>query len=337
MLTYSYISERDIDLVLIEELNCSSNFRKWFLNIIKKTKGIKHFSSNKNIDIFHSTGRKDSVTGETDIEINITDNSGVKLILLLENKIDASFQKNQPQRYKSEVKRILKDGDADFCYSILLAPKEYFIANSEAEIFDILISYEEIIKYFKSRFKNLSTSNEELSNRYEHKLEIFNQAIEKQRRGYSPEIDPNVTAFWSAYYEYSKEKAPSLKMSQPGPKPSQSDFISFNNAIERIHPLPQCKIKHKLPHGLVDLEIDGWGKHVNELSPQLISHLDIDMRIRKASKSLSISIDVHPIAASAPFEDQIDLVAVGLNAAIRFQEWYRSKKEILLNCYNSLQ
>ena len=336
MLTYSHITERDVDLILIEEFNCSHNFQKWFLRKVKKTVENNGWTGSQKFDVFHSTGRKDSITGETDIEIRIIDKIGARVTLLIENKIDASFQKDQILRYNSEVKRILKNDEADFCYSILLAPKEYLDSKSKVDIFGASISYEEIINHFEVRMKRLGKSNKELSNRYNHRIEMLTQAIEKLSRGHNPEIDPDVTAFWSAYYEYANEKARSLKMSQPGPKPSQSDFISFNKAIERVYPLPKCKIKHKLPHGLVDLEIDGWGKHVKELSPQLLTQLDSDMRIRKAAKSLSISIDVDPIIASAPFEDQIDLVAVGLSGAVRLQKWYRAKKSILVDCHNSL-
>ena len=336
MLTYSYISERDIDLILIEELNCSPNFQKWFLNRVKKSVGNNVWSGISKIEAFHSTGRRENSIGETDVEIHLTDKLNNRIILLVENKIDAGFQDNQPNRYRSEVEKILQKGAAEYCHTVLLAPEDYLISVQGVSFFDTSISYNEIIRYFNSRAKRLSKSNMELSKRYEHRKDMLIQAVEKQRRGYVPETDKAVTAFWAAYYEYAKEHAPSLKLDRPGPKPSQSDFIFFKRAIGRIYPLPKLTIKHKLSHALVDLEIEGWGKHFQEVSPVLEKSLDSDMRIRKAAKSLAITIDVRAITTSSPFEEQVDLVALGLNAALRMQEWYRVKKNELIKCSESL-
>lgn len=336
MLTYSYISERDIDLILVEELNCAPNFQKWFLNKIKKSLGKTEWSGIRSMEAFHSTSRGNSSSGETDVELHVIDKSDKKIILLLENKIDAGFQASQPTRYKTEVENILKNGSAEYCYSVLLAPKDYLTTVEGVSLFDIVVSYDEIINYFISRSKTLSKSSRELSDRYNYRKDIFVQAVGKQRRGYVPEADEAVTAFWAEYYEYANKHAPSLNMDLPGPKPSQSDFINFNRAIQRIYPLPRCTIKHKLNHALVDLEIDGWGKYIQDVSPKLEKSLDTDMRIRKAAKSLAITIDVKAITVSSPFKEQVDLVALGLNASLRMQEWYRIRKNELIKSYNSL-
>ena len=215
MLTYSYISERDIDLILVEELNCSLNFQKWFLNRIKKSVRNAKWSGISKIKAFHSTSRGMSSSGETDVEIHVTDRADSKIILLIENKIDASFQDNQPGRYKLEVEKIMQDGSAEHCYSVLLAPEDYLTSVQGVDLFDIAISYDEIIEYFNSSAKTLSKPNLELFQRYEHRKEMLIQAVEKQHRGYVPETDKAVTEFWAAYYEYAKENAPSLKLDCP--------------------------------------------------------------------------------------------------------------------------
>ena len=336
MLAYSYISERDIDLILVEELNCSSSFQKWFLNRINKSVGGIEWHGRKSIEAFHSISRENSKSGETDVEIHFLDKSEKKTILLLENKIDAEFQDGQPNRYNKEVKRVLADGLAEYCYSILIAPKNYLASASNINLFDTQLSYEELISYFKSRAKKHFKLNLELSKRHDHKKEMLIQAVDKQRRGYAPEIDKAVTAFWVAYYEYAKVHAPSLKLDPPSPKPSRSDFIFFKNALQRVYPLPKFMIKHKLRHALVDLEIQGWGEHYQEISISLADSLDSDMRFRRAAKSLAISIDVKAIDTFIPFEEQADLVAIGLNSAIRLQEWYRIRKNDILKSYNLL-
>ena len=91
---YNYIpvesvQERDVDLLIIEELNVNLEFCDWFANQL----GLEKPSSK--IKAFRSIS--DYGLGETDILISYQTKEKTKFILV-ENKIDASFQDNYGEK-----------------------------------------------------------------------------------------------------------------------------------------------------------------------------------------------------------------------------------------------
>ena len=60
-----------------------------------------------------------------------------------------------------------------------------------------------------------------------HKSYLIRQAIEQNRRGYTPETDEAVTKFWNEYWEFCTKQYPELEMRQPGNKPAGSDWPTF--------------------------------------------------------------------------------------------------------------
>jgi hypothetical protein len=64
-------------------------------------------------------------TGETDLLARFTDEGNNRGVILIENKIDASFQPTQPQRYRARANEIATNGEAAYC--VLIAPKQYSI------------------------------------------------------------------------------------------------------------------------------------------------------------------------------------------------------------------
>ena len=93
------VTERDIDLLLLEELNVSDDFSTWFYSAITK-----------NNDKPSSKGAWHSITdpdfGESDLVV-IYDNG---LAILIENKIDAIEQPQQGRRYKARGNKGIEKG-----------------------------------------------------------------------------------------------------------------------------------------------------------------------------------------------------------------------------------
>jgi hypothetical protein len=94
----SGVTERDMDLMLIEELASSSFFLHWFLRKVGAT-GKGRFKS-----IGHSVRTS---SGETDIELEVVQGAD-SVKILIENKVDARFQPRQAQRYKSRSRQYKK-------------------------------------------------------------------------------------------------------------------------------------------------------------------------------------------------------------------------------------
>ena len=230
---YNYIpvdsvQERDIDLLIIEELNVSLDFCKWFINELElkePTSKIKAFRSISDYGL-----------GETDILISYSVETRTNFILV-ENKIDASFQNNQFKRYKERGENYIKKKECDDCYIVLIAPKSYCENQSN---FSNYINYESIKKYF--------TDKNEI--RADYKSEILSIAIEKERRGYKAVNSIPVQSFWKSYYEYKISNLKSFRMNKPDIVPFNSDWIQLFS--ERLN---QITFNHKLEKGFIDATI----------------------------------------------------------------------------------
>ena len=268
------VRERDIDLLILEELYAQTGFDKLFLKLINKS-GYKF-----------SLARHSVVSlglGETDVWIEFTKNKK-SLFILLENKIDADFQPNQYERYEQKVDFLRKEGHEAF--SLLIAPKKYLNSSSK---FDHRISYEEIYKWF-SKFKD---------NRSKYKLEVINLAIKKPENSEPDEI---VTNLWSQYYLYLKNNLPELKMKDPGGKPSNSSFSYF-----KAHWLPpKTKLVHKMNKGYLDLQISGEAKSHQKFYDTYSKILKKDIGIVVVNKSLAFRIELPPISLQKTLDEQLD-------------------------------
>lgn len=194
-LSFGFIAERDIDLLLLEEAYISNSFLKWLLSFTKIPTQIE--LKNANILTFKATG-------ESDLELWLMDSTHNNHIILMENKINASFQINQAERYRQRGANYLRDNPVGSFTTILTAPQEFL--NCCIEKFDLFISYEAIIDWFKDEYSNKD------SIRLKFKLTQLQRAIEKCGSGYSRVEDLAVSNFWSHYYKLLDNIAPELPL-----------------------------------------------------------------------------------------------------------------------------
>lgn len=222
------VQERDVDLLMIEELNVNLDFCNWFIGKL----GLKLPTSK--IKAFRSIS--DYGLGETDILISYRVKNKTNFILV-ENKIDASFQDSQYERYKKRGENYIKKNECDNSYIVLIAPKSFCDNQSN---FSHYVSYESIKLYFNH--KNDIRSN--------YKAEILSIAIEKERRGYKAINSIPVQAFWKSYYEYKISNHKSFRMKKPDIVPFKSDWIQlFSERLQEI------TFNHKLEKGFIDATI----------------------------------------------------------------------------------
>jgi hypothetical protein len=88
----SYIRERDIDLLLLEEFHCSEPFQHWFL---AQTIG----SVSDSIRLCSAAHSVVSSNGESDLVVEFFSSNQERWCFLIENKVDADFQPEQAERY----------------------------------------------------------------------------------------------------------------------------------------------------------------------------------------------------------------------------------------------
>ena len=128
------VDEPDYDLLLVEELCASNEFLRLFLNAATLP------------DSFvarHSINREDG-SGETDIEVEVTwtneKHQKTSAVLLIENKIDAPFQPDQPECYAAYRDLLMETSPATLALTVLSAPGRC-LSSTDAQ-FDARVSYE---------------------------------------------------------------------------------------------------------------------------------------------------------------------------------------------------
>ena len=195
------VTERDIDLLLLEEFNVSDSFSSWVYSVVTKNNDIPPCKG-----AWHSIS--DSVLGESDLVV-IYDNG---LAILIENKISAIAQPEQGLRYNARGKNGIQVGLWSRFITCMIAPNLYLHKEVDSNFYNTNLSYEEISEWF------ISQENTDVRSKY--RSYVIKEAIEQNRRGYKATPNKVVTDFWSKYWELSIHKYPELEMKKPNKKPA---------------------------------------------------------------------------------------------------------------------
>ncbi len=242
------VHERDIDLLLMEEMYSSVEFQVWLANQVFQTDATTAVEFQ---GAWHSV--IDPALGESDLIFIDMVGGDSQRAILMENKIDAPPQPDQAGRYRQRGEKGIEEGVWQEYRTLLVAPQQYLDSTANANQYDVQLSYEQIRDWFDS----LVLSN----SRMEYKSRLLNEAIEQNRRGYQPVPNEASTSFWHQYWAFVQTHYPALEMKKPGVVPRFSDWPVFRNQkLGRGN-----KIVHKLYLGLVDLHLEGMGEKVDEL------------------------------------------------------------------------
>ncbi len=285
------VTERDIDLLLLEELNVSPDFSSWFYSKVTHRDDAPLL-----VGVWHSV--TDAALGESDL-LAIYGNGHA---VLIENKIDAAAQPEQGERYIKRGQKGIDSALWDSFSTCMVAPDLYFQKERDAKVYDETLSYEVIAEWFSSRSGDLPR------NRW--KRYLFTEAIEQNRRGYTIIPDERVTDFWESYWLLAQEKFPELEMKQPGLKPANADWPVFLPAALN----KQISIVHKLNRGDVDMQIQAAAEKIEPLKKLLTNY---DVEVVKAGRSAAVRLKVPLLKRESPFDAQRDKVEEGLRASTK--------------------
>jgi hypothetical protein len=292
------VAERDVDLLILEELAVSHEFLAWWLEQVKAEGG----ESAVVIHAQHSVSQPE--LGESDLVVLYSLPPSECHAVLIENKINAPAQPDQGLRYKRRGEVGVLAGTWRSFRTCIVAPQRYLDANGDASHYDARISYEVIRAWFLDR---------EADSRAVFRARLLAEAIEQSRRGYTPEADERMTQFWRRYWECAADEFPELNLPEPGPKPAGSNWIEFRP--EALG--PDRRIYHKLPAGFVDLQLDGSACRLEAIKSDISSLLGSDTEVVITGKSSSIRVRVPPLNPFGDFGDQISAARTGMRAAFR--------------------
>ena len=293
------VTERDIDLLLVEEFHASEAFTQAFVS-----SALGHDAMRVEfLGAWHSVS--ESSFGETDVVLMVRTPTSSRHALLIENKVDAPFQPDQASRYSVRGDLGVERGAWETFTTVILAPKRYLDSQSPAASFQAKISYEQLTHW-------LHTGQRE-SARSEYRVKLLAMAIEQNRRGYSPKVDERVSRFFRGYWQVASREFPELEMREPKDRPAGSTWAEFKpRGLEKGRHL-----RHKIEVGRVDLEIAGAGSDVVQLQARHQALLPDDTEIVAAAKSAALRIQVPVVDCLGDFDDQIDKARAGMRAAYR--------------------
>jgi hypothetical protein len=293
----AYISERDIDLLLLEELYVSADFRSWLVERV--------FGSSARIAEFmgawHSVDHYN--LGETDLLFQFKDGAGDVIVVLMEDKIGALPQPEQAMRYRLRGEEGNKDKSWNQFKTCIIAPEAYMnLMAEEAQQYDIRIIYESIRDWF--------IQSNPRDKRMMYKASLIQEGIDQNRRGYQQVPDAVVTQFWADYWQFACLYYPELRMEKPGQKAARSDWAQFKTSSK-------LWIRHKLEKGTVELEIPSACDKLEQIAALNYHLLAEDLTVIPCGKSASFTISTPDVDKLSNFTQQAEAVRAGLAAVAR--------------------
>ena len=293
------IQERDVDLILLEELSTDNSFCEWFIRELDLPIFTSVIGAWRSISAFG--------LGETDILFSYNSHEK-RIFVLIENKLDASFQNEQFNRYLKRADEYLTKKECDDAFTVLIASKLYCENQSE---FENYLTYESIAQRFEfiGSKRNLFKSN------------LLKIAIEKLRRGYQPTNSVPVQNFWCSYWQFKEEKYPNLIMKKPDIVPHGSDWIRLYD--DRLKNIVFC---HKLGQGNIDATFKNFPEEIEFKIKELLPEW---AKFEKHGKSFSIRVFSGKIDRTKDFKEQIDAVENGLKNLEQIRNWIIGNKNWL--------
>ncbi len=271
------VQERDIDLLLLEELNSSPDFVRWFGQRV----GLREAEFN---GAWHSVSNSD---GESDLLLRVL--VGIARVgVYIEDKISASEQPEQDERYHRRGVQGVKDNWFDSYVTCICAPRAYLGSLGPNSKYGYRIEYEEIADWFTQRGNQ----------RAGWRSAVINAAITQGRKGYIKQENPAVTAFHRAYYERLQRTQPQLQMSRPTAKGSGGTWIILwvSGWPKTVH------LNHKLRIGSVELSFE---RSTREQLLALSIEWPDDVIPIATGRYWSLAIRVPAIDVTRPFEAQV--------------------------------
>lgn len=288
------ITERDMDLLLMQKLSRDVSFlKRFFLSETGYADCVI-----ESLCVSHSVITED---GETDIEVIITTDDQRKIALLIEDKIDAPAMDEQADRYIIRGNKAIEEGKYNEYHVFIVAPEKYLYTNAEARKYPHRVSYESI--------------RDSLSDPYE--TAVINKALNGYG-GVTLARNQQVTDFWDKVYDFADEYYNGIFMIQ-GKRglqrsgyPGQWISINCNNVFS---------IQIKNDRGYTDLEIKNYADKFEVFCKDNKKVIDDKkLFIRVASKSLAIRKYTEPVDFTKPFETQEPTLRNAFDAAKELQD-----------------
>ncbi len=235
----SPIEEHHIDFILEEEFIADPGFLDFFLQKASERAPNKASPARKQDGSCQAVRSAVTTAGETDVLIRYACEApeGETAAILIENKIAASFEPNQAERYRERGEA--GNGSHWHRYwTCLVAPERY---RSEEGVFDARVSLESLREYFALQE----------GPRGQFRTKILDDAIARAAFIGVKRVDPVLTAFKARYAALAAAHFSGRGWEWDQPREAWADDTWFR--FKRTHWPNRLQILHKAKAGLVHL------------------------------------------------------------------------------------
>lgn len=304
------VREELIDRLLIQELVCDERFAEWFTTRVLGTPAEVR-------ELHQSRTRRGR---ETDVEVHcVLPASGERVLVLVENKIDAAFQPEQLEDYHFRGQGLTREGKCDRYVVVLMAPQGY-LASAGNRAADRHLSYEDLAAAFRA------APPENAHARYA--AIVLDRARNKGARQYEGVADIAVTDFWGQYLEHFQRTlpgwAPHVAKGAAGGRPEKSDVIYLYSADPQ---LKGVRIAHKLKRRELELSFEGIGERKAEFEAMMRPYVRPPMMLDWSGAKGAIRIAVPRVSPWDPLQPQLAEVNDAIEKASQLVEWFQPRRE----------
>lgn len=239
-------------------------------------------------------GRHRNTHGTADLVLHLWQGQLLSALVLIENKIDAGFTPDQPQRYRISRDAHIADGVAPLVATLLISPSIYIDGSRLKDVFDGTLPYEALLRLVHQNDRRA--------------VEI---AIERASSPYEPVPVEAVMSFFDGYAQIAANAYPDLRIktnpNSGNARPEASRTIYFDTRASGFRRYPfllkdgnkiaSIRVSHQCwdssaPSASVKLMLDGWAAHLAKATPILQPTLaGKGLYIRSAGRSLAIVSD----------------------------------------------
>jgi len=284
-------TERDLDLIQLEELHSDSGYADWFFGRIGLD-GWKFESARHSV-----SAEVNASWGETDLLVFVQRERHRKA-LLIEDKIAAAFTDRQAHRYRERGHDLVARGECQSYITVLVAPSGHLQTVPEEDPWDFQISVEEIADWFSAG--SGSHAN--------WRARVLNTALDRVTRSVSPENE-EVIKFSAALAAYlAKHHAPTISH-RPGKDKIGPTFRFAGSSKEK---LLQWKFATNQMTLLLDKAYVGLADKTT-----LPFGVDVERASEHRRKSDSLVVAVPPVDLAVPFDEQLETIEAAIEAALK--------------------
>ena len=303
------INEQDIDHLLVEELQCSPHFLKWFLGHLKNSSDISvQFSRYK----LERSASRSGVSGETDILLQFyNENEIVIQEILIENKHTSTFTLDQPERYADAVAKLRIQGIS--AAAVLVAPR-LWLSQCSTGCFDTVISYEDLEDYFRNAA--LHETHQESIARMRFKCFFINQAVVRAKATNPVNISEPTQRFRE--YCFARCREAYYELMPRDMKGAQNVWLHYHVAVGTL--------RHNTTRHYVGLIIKA---PLEQVTDRLHSILREGMQVEQVGTGCAALIRTPPVNKIAPPESQIEALEECFVALRRLWYWANDNKSEL--------